>query len=157
MIRKKLLAVILCAMMVSSAAVSCGKKTELDGSSNSESSSAEEKTPPENVDIANYTAPQKGDKIIEMDIRDYGTVKFRLFPEYAEKGVENFIGLAEDGYYDGLTFHRIIQDFMIQGGDPLGDGTGGKSLWGSTFDGGTDSHLIHAAGAVAYANSNGTA
>lgn len=158
MIKKKMLAVILCAMMVSSAAVSCGKKTELDGSSNSsESSSAEEKTPPENVDIANYTAPQKGDKIIEMDIRDYGTVKFRLFPEYADKGVENFIGLAEDGYYDGLTFHRIIQDFMIQGGDPLGDGTGGKSLWGSTFDGGTDSHLIHAAGAVAYANSNGTA
>lgn len=155
MIKKKLLAIILCAMMVSSAAVGCGKEPALDGSSNSESSSAEEQTPPENVDIANYTAPQIGEKIIEMDIRDYGTVKFRLFPEYAEKGVENFIGLAEDGYYDGLTFHRIIQDFMIQGGDPLGDGTGGKSLWGSTFDGGTDNHLIHAAGAVAYANSDG--
>lgn len=156
MMKKKFLAVILCAMMVSTAAAGCGKKTELDGSSGSESSSAEEQTPPENVDIANYTAPQKGDKIIEMDIRDYGTVKFRLFPEYADKGVENFIGLAEDGYYDGLTFHRVIKDFMIQGGDPLGDGTGGKSLWGSTFDGGTDSHLIHAAGAVAYANSSGT-
>ena len=157
MIKKKLLAVILCAMMVSSAAVSCGKETELDGSSGSESSSADEQTPPENVDIANYTAPEKGEKIIEMDIRGYGTVKFRLFPEYAEKGVENFIGLAEDGYYDGLTFHRVIQNFMIQGGDPLGDGTGGKSLWGSTFDGGTDNHLIHAAGAVAYANSQGPA
>ena len=60
---------------------------------------------------------------------------------------------AEKGYYDGLTFHRVIKDFMIQGGDPKGDGTGGESIYEKGFDDGTNSHLIHAAGAVAYANS----
>ena len=91
-----------------------------------------------------------------MKIKDYGTVKFRLFPEYADKGVENFVELAKKGYYDGLTFHRCIKDFMIQGGDPSGNGTGGESIWGGKFDGGTDPHLIHAAGALAYANSGST-
>ena len=81
----------------------------------------------------------------------------KLFPEYAEKGVDNFLQLAESGYYDGLTFHRVIKDFMIQGGDPNGDGSGGESVWGGEFDGGTDPHLCHAAGALAYANSGGTA
>ncbi len=112
--------------------------------------------PVEEVSIENFTAPKKGDKVISMNIKDYGEVKFRLFPEYADKGVENFIGLAEQGYYDGLTFHRIINDFMIQGGDPEGTGRGGESIWGESFDGGTDPHLIHSAGAVAYANSGST-
>ncbi|MDE6679088.1 MAG: peptidylprolyl isomerase, partial [Ruminococcus sp.] len=75
-----------------------------------------------------------------MNIRDYGTVKIRLFPEYADKGVENFVELAKKGYYDGLKFHRVINDFMIQGGDPNGNGTGGESIWGESFDGGTDPH-----------------
>ena len=116
-------------------------------SSGTETSSAE---------IANFNAPQKGDKVIVMNIKDYGEVKIRLFPEYAEKGVENFTGLADQGYYDGLIFHRVIKDFMIQGGDPLGTGMGGESIWGEKFDGGTDPHLSHLAGAVAYANSGST-
>ncbi len=106
----------------------------------------------ENSYYANYNAPQTGDKIIEMNIRNYGTVKFRLFPEYTENGVENFIKLTEKGYYDGLTFHRVINDFMIQGGDPLGTGYGGESIWGGMFNAGTDPHLLHLPGAVAYAN-----
>ena len=153
---KKILALLLCGMLAGSALSSCGNKLELtsgDSSGTSDSSEPATVAPPENVEIMNFTAPQKGDKIIEMNIRDYGTVKIRLFPEYAEKGVENFIGLAEKGYYDGLTFHRVIQDFMIQGGDPLGTGMGGESFWGGEFDGGTDPHLIHVAGALAYANS----
>ena len=85
-------------------------------------------------------------------------MKIKLFPEYSEKGVENFITLAERGYYDGLTFHRVIKDFMIQGGDPNGDGTGGECIYEKGFDDNyTDPHLIHAAGAVAYANSGSTA
>ncbi|MDE6519391.1 MAG: peptidylprolyl isomerase [Ruminococcus sp.] len=166
MIKKKLLALILCGITASALMTSCGQKvdfttdpsagdTELSGE-NSESPETPTQAP-ENVDIMNFTPPEKGDKVIELTFKDYGTVKFRLFPEYADLGVENFIGLAEDGFYDGLTFHRIIKDFMIQGGDPLGNGTGGKSLWGSTFDGGTDPHLIHLSGAVAYANSSTTA
>lgn len=106
----------------------------------------------ENNYFANYNAPQTGDKIIEMNIQNYGTVKFRLFPEYTDNGVENFIKLAENGYYDGLTFHRVIDDFMIQGGDPLGTGYGGESIWGGMFNAGTDPHLLHLPGAVAYAN-----
>lgn len=111
----------------------------------------------ENSEVKNFTTPEKGDTVVIMKFKDYeGEVKIRLFPEYAELGVENFVGLAEQGYYDGLTFHRIVQDFMIQGGDPTGTGSGGESIWGSKFDGGTDANVIHAAGTLAYANSGAT-
>ncbi|WP_303788282.1 peptidylprolyl isomerase [Ruminococcus flavefaciens] len=164
---RKILAGLFCTTLVFSAFTSCGKEAKESGSttantSDSSSSSettetSTEKLTAENVDIANFTAPQKGDTIISMKIKDYGTVKFRLFPEYAEKGVENFVELAKKGYYDGLKFHRVINEFMIQGGDPEGTGMGGESVWGGKFDGGTDPHLIHVAGALAYANSGGTA
>lgn len=111
----------------------------------------------EKSDVKNFTAPEVGDDIIIMKFKGYdGEVKIRLFPEYAELGVENFVGLAEKGYYDGLTMHRVMADFMIQGGDPLGTGTGGESLWGDKFDGGTSDKLTHAAGTIAYANSGST-
>ncbi|MCM1131928.1 MAG: peptidylprolyl isomerase [Ruminococcus flavefaciens] len=162
MINKKILAFILCGITTASLMTGCGKEVDIttddsNSASDSSDSSADAPAVPENVDIMNYTAPEKGDTVIEMTFKGYGTVKFRLFSEYADKGVENFVGLANDGFYDGLTFHRIIKDFMIQGGDPLGTGMGGKSLWGSSFDGATDSHLIHLPGAVAYANSGSTA
>ena len=63
-----------------------------------------------------------------------GAILIRLMPETAPKTVENFTGLIEKGYYDGLIFHRIIKDFMIQGGDPTGTGRGGESLWGKAFE-----------------------
>ena len=63
-----------------------------------------------------------------------GTVKIQLFPAQAPKTVENFVGLIEKGYYDGIIFHRVISDFMIQGGDPTGTGMGGESLWGDSFE-----------------------
>ena len=110
-----------------------------------------------NVDAQNFTAPQEGETVVSMKLKGYDDpVKIKLFPEYADKGVENFVALAESGYYNGLTFHRVIKDFMIQGGDPEGTGMGGESTWGGSFDGGTDPHLVHAAGAVAYANSGST-
>ena len=62
-----------------------------------------------------------------------GEIEVQLFPEMAPKTCENFIGLVEKGYYDGLIFHRIIKKFMIQGGDPTGTGRGGESLWGGKF------------------------
>src|SRR6185503_5807934 len=64
---------------------------------------------------------------------DKGTIELEFFEKDAPKAVENFRLLAEHGYYDGLTFHRIVKGFMIQGGDPLGDGTGGESAWGPPF------------------------
>jgi cyclophilin family peptidyl-prolyl cis-trans isomerase len=64
---------------------------------------------------------------------DKGPIEIEFLPSGSPKAVENFRLLAEHGYYDGLTFHRIVEGFMIQGGDPSGDGTGGESAWGGTF------------------------
>lgn len=108
------------------------------------------------VDIHNFNMPEPGEKIAVITVKDMGEIKIKLFPEDAPKGVENFVGLAEMGYYDELIFHRVIQNFMNQGGDPRGDGTGGKSIWGEKFEGGTSEHLYHFTGAVAYANSGST-
>ncbi|KAH7316218.1 hypothetical protein KP509_21G083400 [Ceratopteris richardii] len=63
-----------------------------------------------------------------------GLVRVQLFKDKTPKTVENFVTHSKNGYYDGVTFHRVIKNFMIQGGDPLGDGTGGESIWGSTFE-----------------------
>ena len=63
-----------------------------------------------------------------------GEIEIRLMPEIAPKTCENFTGLVEKGYYNGIIFHRIIKDFMIQGGDPTGTGTGGASIWGGSFE-----------------------
>jgi peptidylprolyl isomerase len=62
-----------------------------------------------------------------------GEIELQLFPDIAPKTCENFIGLVEKGYYDGIIFHRIIKQFMIQGGDPTGTGRGGESIWGGKF------------------------
>ncbi|KAG8966130.1 hypothetical protein FRC03_012455 [Tulasnella sp. 419] len=63
-----------------------------------------------------------------------GDIFLKLFPEHAPKAVENFIGLSKKGYFDGVIFHRVIKKFMLQTGDPLGDGTGGESIWGREFE-----------------------
>lgn len=159
---KKVLSVILCGAAAVSL-TSCGKEitvdtstTKGDGTAVSDSSSTAEPQVYTTGEAANFTAPADGEQIIIMNIKDYGEVKIKLFPEYASKGVENFVELAKEGYYDGLTFHRVISDFMIQGGDPEGTGRGGQSIWGGKFDGGVSPNLIHAAGAVAYANSGAT-
>ncbi len=65
---------------------------------------------------------------------DKGVIEFEFYAEDSPQAVENFRLLARRGYYDGLTFHRIVKGFMIQGGDPRGDGTGGESAWGGKFD-----------------------
>ena len=65
---------------------------------------------------------------------DKGPIEIEFLAADAPRAVENFRLLAEHGYYEGLTFHRIVRGFMIQGGDPAGDGTGGESAWGGTFD-----------------------
>jgi cyclophilin family peptidyl-prolyl cis-trans isomerase len=63
-----------------------------------------------------------------------GNIELELFPKEAPKTVENFLGLAKKGYYNGIIFHRVIDNFMIQGGDPTGTGRGGESLWGKKFE-----------------------
>ena len=88
-----------------------------------------------------------------IEVENYGTIRAVLFEEDAPKAVENFITHAEEGYYDGLTFHRVIDDFMIQGGDPAGDGTGGESIWGEPFEDEFTDNLWNFRGALSMANS----
>lgn len=107
--------------------------------------------------VLNYTAPEEGEDIVVISVRDYGDIKIKLFSDLLPEACENFTTLIEEGYYDDLIFHRVIEGFMIQGGDPKGDGTGGESCWGGKFDGGVSNQLIHIPGALAYANSGSTA
>jgi len=81
-----------------------------------------------------------------------GDIKIRMFPSFAPKAVENFVTHARNGYYDGLIFHRVINDFMIQGGDPLGTGTGGESIWGNPFEDEFTPELHNLRGALSMAN-----
>lgn len=96
--------------------------------------------------------PEIGDQIAIMHTSK-GDISIRFFPEAAPKAVENFTELAKKGYYNNLTFHRVIKDFMIQGGDPKGDGTGGESVWGTAFEDEFDSKLLNLSGSLAMANS----
>ncbi len=81
-----------------------------------------------------------------------GEIKIKLFPAEAPKTVENFTTHAKNGYYDGLIFHRVIKDFMIQGGDPTGTGMGGESIWGHSFEDEFDVKLHNIKGALSMAN-----
>ena len=95
--------------------------------------------------------PQKGETIAVMHT-SLGDISIRLFPDKAPKTVENFVTHAKNGYYDGLKFHRVINDFMIQGGDPRGNGTGGESIWGDSFEDEFDVELHNLRGALSMAN-----
>lgn len=96
--------------------------------------------------------PEKGEQVAVMHT-SMGDISMRFFPEAAPKTVENFIKHAKDGYYDGLTFHRVIEDFMIQGGDPDGNGSGGTSIYGDKFEDEFSDKLFNLRGSVAMANS----
>lgn len=81
-----------------------------------------------------------------------GDIAIRLFPEHAPKAVENFVTHAKNGYYDGIVFHRVIKDFMIQGGDPTATGCGGESIWGHNFKDEFTPELHNLRGALSMAN-----
>lgn len=82
-----------------------------------------------------------------------GDITVQLFPELAPKTVKNFVELAKKGYYDGIIFHRVIPDFMIQGGDPTGTGMGGESIYGGDFEDEFSKELFNIRGALSMANS----
>ncbi len=157
---KKLLSLAAGITMLTALFTACGDKSDSGIAPTKDSSSAGNSSAyisdTSSYNITNFTAPKEGEDIIVMTIKDHGDVKIKLFPDQADKGVENFKGLADKGYYDGLIFHRVIENFMIQGGDPTGTGMGGECIWGDKFDGGTSPDLHHVSGAVAYANSGGT-
>lgn len=99
-----------------------------------------------------FEMPAEGEEIVILHT-NMGDISIRLFPEEAPKTVENFKGLVKKGYYNGLIFHRVINNFMIQGGDPKGDGTGGESLWGADFEDEFSGNLLNFRYSLAMANS----
>ena len=132
-------AVILCTCFLMSG---CGGDTE---------SSSSEETTSASTDTTNY----KSSYTAIIDVKDYGKIEVELYEELAPITVKNFVDLAKDGFYDGLTFHRIITGFMIQGGDPLGNGTGGskKTIKGEFAQNGVENNLSHTRGVISMARS----
>ncbi|WP_086443942.1 peptidylprolyl isomerase [Candidatus Enterococcus lemimoniae] len=98
------------------------------------------------LDLANV----KGPKAVIKTNR--GDITVQLFPKHAPKTVENFVQLAKKGYYDGVIFHRVIPDFMIQGGDPTGTGMGGESIYGEKFEDEFSKDVFNLRGALSMAN-----
>lgn len=101
------------------------------------------------------TKTLKGNYQVEIKIKDYGTIYAEIDADTAPITVTNFVNLCKNHFYDGLTFHRIIKDFMIQGGDPNGDGTGGseETIKGEFSDNGVKNPLKHTRGALSMARS----
>ena len=77
--------------------------------------------------------PKQGETIAIINVKNFGEIKLKFYKDEAPKAVENFLTHAKNGYYNGQIFHRVINDFMIQGGDPTGTGTGGESIWKEAF------------------------
>lgn len=113
---------------------------------NTEAQDASESKP-----FSQISGPQKGDTIATIKT-NMGEIKVRLFDKQVPKTVENFVTLANKGYYDGVIFHRVIPDFMIQGGDPTGTGRGGESAWGGKFEDEFSPALKNLRGALSMAN-----
>lgn len=108
---------------------------------------------PVEPEVDQVAGPQSGDTVAEITIKNFGVIKVRLFGDLAPKAVENFTTLSQADYYDGIIFHRVIDNFMIQGGDPTGTGSGGESSFGSAFEDEFSKQLIPVRGALCMANS----
>lgn len=141
-------AVILCTCFLISG---CGG-SESSSSAATTSAASNEETTAASTNSTDY----KSSYTAVIDVKDYGTIKVDLYEDLAPITVKNFVSLAKDGFYDGLTFHRIISGFMIQGGDPLGNGTGGseKTIKGEFAQNGVENNLSHTRGVISMARSN---
>ena len=145
-LRKVLAAVVLTALCVTG----CGSSAEEPKNAVVKDPSAES-TQQETADAEMETLT--GKHHVKIKIEKYGTISVELDADVAPITVTNFVNLAKDGFYDGLTFHRIISGFMIQGGDPLGNGTGGseQTIKGEFAANGVENGLTHARGTISMA------
>src|SRR5699024_1670779 len=108
------------------------------------------------IKMSNY--PQLNSEVNENEIKmvmhtNKGDMTFKLLPDIAPKTVENFVTHAKNGYYDGISFHRVINDFMVQGGDPTATGMGGESIYGGPFEDEFSLEAFNLYGALSMANS----
>ena len=135
------------------------------GTSSSESAKQEETAVPEStestdagsdISSSDDTKQLSGKHHVVIKVKKYGNIKVELDADTAPISVTNFVNLANKGFYDGLTFHRIIDGFMIQGGDPSGDGTGGsdETIKGEFSDNGVENNISHVRGTISMARSS---
>jgi len=105
------------------------------------------------INLDEFVIPNENLPVILIDFEEFGHVIAQLYPEYAPITVENFLSLVDEGFYDGLTFHRIINRFMIQGGDPDGTGMGGSGtqIIGEFSNNGIDNPIEHRRGVLSMA------
>ncbi|MBS6396975.1 MAG: peptidylprolyl isomerase [Clostridiales bacterium] len=132
----------------------CGSKTAEDTAAGTDT--AQEAEASEDTSSAEDAELLTGLHHVDIEVEDYGTISLELDADTAPISVTNFINLAEDGFYDGLTFHRIIDGFMVQGGDPLGNGTGGaeNTIKGEFSENGVENEISHVRGVISMARSN---
>ncbi|MGN0405719.1 MAG: peptidylprolyl isomerase [Bariatricus sp.] len=142
---KKWMGILSVALVAGILTVGCGVKED----------ASEEKKAATETDKAENKVEISGKHHVEISVKDYGTIKVELDADTAPITVENFMTLAEDGFYDGLTFHRIIDGFMIQGGDPNGNGMGGSDtkIKGEFKSNGVENDISHVRGTISMARS----
>ena len=123
------------------------------GGNDAETPTEPPQTPTEPAEATSGQPSVSGKHHVQIDIRDYGTISVELDADAAPITVENFLKLANEGFYNGLTFHRIMEGFMMQGGDPNGNGTGGsdETIKGEFSDNGVENPLSHTRGAISMA------
>ncbi len=152
---KKKLLLCLTAAFIAVSFAACGKTgektTENDNTAAETEETQEEPKYQPVTKLPQLEGVQKGDTIATIHT-NMGDIKVWFFPEYAPKAVENFTTHAKEGYYDNVTFHRVINNFMIQGGDPDGTGMGGESIWGAEFENEVTYDLRNFRGALCMAN-----
>lgn len=156
-----------CALTLSVGITGCGKKDDngktSDGTANVASQEPQkivtaapepdEKAMEAKVD--QLAKPKKGETVAIFHVKDFGDIKVHFFKEAAPIAVENFVTHASEGYYNGVKFHRVVNDFMIQGGDPQGNGMGGESIWGTNFKDEINKYVMPIRGALCMANAGG--
>ena len=120
------------------------------------SDGSDEKGSVEEASVLDTSQPLTGTHHAEIEVKDYGTIKVELDADTAPISVTNFVKLAQEHFYDGLTFHRIIDGFMIQGGDPEGTGRGGsgKTIKGEFSENGVENNISHERGVISMARSS---
>lgn len=161
---KKFLGILLTMVLVLGTLTACGSagNDKSDTSSKADSSSSAEVSSSSGTDSSEAEdSKQSEEKLLtgkhhaEIVVKDYGTIKLELDADTAPISVTNFVKLAKEGFYDGLTFHRIISGFMIQGGDPNGDGTGGsdQTIKGEFKENGVENNISHVRGVISMARS----